>query len=119
MDWQQPNQTNNALPAYPYFPFYQQDSNQPSYNYDDDNEGWDDDEDNEGYQDQNAYYYNEHQNVDMTANMRVLDGVVSLNSQDSPVATISYVSVQSFQQLTRPRPNQDLGSFLHQPPLRP
>lgn len=77
MDWQQPNQTDNALPAYSYFPFYQQDSNQPNYNYDDDNEGWDDDEENEGYQDQNAYYYNEHQNVDVTANKGGLDGVVS------------------------------------------
>jgi hypothetical protein len=81
MDWQQSNQTNNAAPAFSYFPFYQQDPNQDpnqsNYNYDDDNEGWDDDEENEGYQDQNAYYYSEHQNVDMNANMGSLDGVVN------------------------------------------
>lgn len=80
MDWQRPAQPNNA-PAYPYFdfPFYnQQDSNQPSYNYDEDNEGWDDDE-NEGYQNQNAYYYNEHQNVDTMADMGSYDGAVSIH----------------------------------------
>lgn len=76
MAWQPPTQPSNAM-AYPYFAYYsQQDSNQPNLNYDEDNEGWDDDE-NEGYQNQNAYYYNDHQNVDTTVNMGGYDGAVS------------------------------------------
>ncbi|TID15236.1 YTH-domain-containing protein [Venturia nashicola] len=74
MDWQQPTQANNA-PAYPCFAYCnQQDSNQPNYNYEEDSEAWDDDE-TEGYQNQNAYYYNEHQNVDTTASMGGYGGV--------------------------------------------
>lgn len=80
MDGQQTTQPSNAT-AYSYFPFYnqQQDANQPNYNYDEDNEDWPDDEENEGYQNQNAYYYNEHHNVDTTANMGGYDGVVSIH----------------------------------------
>ncbi|RDI81607.1 hypothetical protein Vi05172_g8491 [Venturia inaequalis] len=85
MAWQPPTQPSNAM-AYPYFAYYsQQDSNQPNLNYDEDNDGWDDDE-NEGYQNQNAYYYNDHQNVDTTVNMGGYDGAIEPNTGPVPTS---------------------------------
>ncbi|QDS75070.1 hypothetical protein FKW77_006721 [Venturia effusa] len=92
MDWQQPDQSSNA-PAYSYLPFYnQQDTYQPSYNYDEDNENWDDEVENEDYQNQDAYYHNEHQNVDVAANMggynRVIKPPTSLVPPSVALATL-------------------------------